>query len=82
MSEDASKWQRLSPQALDPARTAEAVGRAILQISVLKVDVEARLAASERKLEAQNLAAQSTLYALAPRECCAGHRTRSEAGRG
>jgi len=64
MSGDPSKRQRLLPQALGPVRTAEAVGRAILQISELKGDVEARLAASERKMEAQNLAAQSTLYAL------------------
>jgi len=64
MSGDPSKRQRLVPQAFDPARTAEAVGRAILQISELKGDIEARLVASERKMEAQNLAAQSTLYAL------------------
>jgi len=60
----ASKRQRLLSQALDSTRVAEAVGRAILQISELKGDVEARLAASERKLEAQSLAGQSTLCAL------------------
>ena len=41
------------PHSLDRASTAEAAGRAILQISELKAGVEARLAVSEVKLEAR-----------------------------